>query len=253
MGEKVNLKKDQWDDKHRPWPLPRQSWNMLQTWRDLLFVHYPISLNVLRQLVPEGLQIDTFDGTGWIGIVPFQMTDIRLRGLPSVPGTSQFPELNVRTYVTVDGKPGVYFFSLDAPNRLAVWVANTNFHLPYKYSFTKMESNGPIFDFENKRKNNESISFHCSYKPISDAFSPPKGTFEEWMSERYCFYTMNKQGVALRCDIHHQPWELQHAEAECKVNTMLSNQNIPIDSNQPIYHFAKHLDVRIYPLVRVFE
>ena len=96
---------------------------MTQTWYDLLFAHYPIKIEVLQKLVPDVLPVDSFDGMGWIGVVPFHMTDIRLRGFPPVPGTNRFPELNVRTYVTLDGKPRVFFFSLDATNLLAVKTA----------------------------------------------------------------------------------------------------------------------------------
>lgn len=101
--------KDPWDDSHRPWALPNLPWTMKQIWSNLLFAHYPIKFEVLRKLVPEALHLDSYNGMCWIGVVPFRMSGIRLRGLPSIPGTDQFPELNVRTYVTLDGKPGVYF------------------------------------------------------------------------------------------------------------------------------------------------
>lgn len=125
MLEHKNSKKPLWDASHRQWPLLHIPWTMKQTWNDLLFVHYPIKLEVLQTLVPDALPLDSFNG-----VVPFHMTDIRLRGLPPIPGTNQFPELNVRTYVTLDGKPRVYFFSLDATNRLAVKVAKMFYNLP---------------------------------------------------------------------------------------------------------------------------
>src|SRR6266404_1437981 len=108
---------------HRPWPLPSGPWVMAQSWHDLLFAHWPIAPEDMRPLIPAQLELDTFDGQCWVGVVPFWMSGVRARGFPAVPGMSCFPELNVRTYVVCGGKPGVYFFSLDAANRLAVRTA----------------------------------------------------------------------------------------------------------------------------------
>src|SRR5690242_14221163 len=116
---------------HRPWPLPAGSWVMAQTWHDLLFAHWPVETELLKAIVPDQLPLDIFDGHGWVGIIPFRMSRIHARNLPPIPGLSQFPELNLRTYVTLDGKPGVYFFSLDAASLSAVWTARAWFRLPY--------------------------------------------------------------------------------------------------------------------------
>ena len=116
---------------HREYPIATGPWVMSQVWLELLFAHWPVKPDVLRSLIPPVFEIDTFEREAWVGVVPFRMRDIHPRGLPSVQGISHFPELNVRTYVTVDGKPGVYFFSLDAGNALAVAIARSVFHLPY--------------------------------------------------------------------------------------------------------------------------
>ena len=116
---------------HRPWPLPTGPWIMSQSWHDLLFAHWPIDASHLRPLIPAALEIDKFQGEAWIGVVPFRMSGVRLRATPALPTLSAFPELNVRTYVTHGGKPGVWFFSLDAANAIAVSVARAWFHLPY--------------------------------------------------------------------------------------------------------------------------
>jgi uncharacterized protein len=251
MEQIPDLKEDRWNDGHRTWPLPNLPWIMKQTWNDLLFAHYPVNLEVLRRLVPETLPLDSFDGMGWIGVVPFHMTGIRGRGLPPIPGTDRFPELNVRTYVTIDGKPGVYFFSLDASNWPAVKMAKTFYHLPYKYADLRVEHHGSTFNYESRRRSNQDILLKCSYKPISEPYHALPGSFDEWMAERYCLYTLNKKGALLRCDILHQPWVLQRAEAEIIQNTMLSKQGIQVESEQPILHFAKKTEVRIWPLVSV--
>src|SRR5882757_5465385 len=114
---------------HRPWPLPRGPWIMAQVWHNLLFAHWTVPVATLRPLVPQQLEIDTFREKAWLGVVPFRMSGVRLRGTPAVPGLSCFPELNVRTYVIRDGMPGVWFFSLDAANLLVVWAARAMFHL----------------------------------------------------------------------------------------------------------------------------
>lgn len=246
-----HMKKDPWNDSHRLWPLPRLPWTMKQTWNDLLFAHYPINLELLKKVVPDVLPLDSFNGMGWIGVVPFHMTGIRLRGLPPIPGTDRFPELNVRTYVTLDGKPGVYFFSLDAANRIAVRVAKTLYHLPYKYADIQMKRMGAIIDYECRRQSSDDARLSCSYRPLSEPSYAAKGSFEEWMAERYCLYTLNKKGLPLRCDILHQPWLLQNAEAEFSQNTMLSKQGIPVESDQPILHFSKKIVVRMWPLVHI--
>ena len=108
---------------HRPWPLPTPPWLMTQTWEGLLFAHWPLPASTLRPLVPEPLELDTRDGLCWIGVVPFWIADESLRGRVKVPFAGSFIELNVRTYVTWKGRPGVYFISLDASNYVAVLAA----------------------------------------------------------------------------------------------------------------------------------
>ena len=239
----------QWDDSHRPWPLPNLPWTMKQIWSDLLFAHYPIKFEVLRKLVPEALPLDSYDGVCWVGVVPFQMSGVRLRGLPPIPGTDQFPELNVRTYVTLDGKPGVYFFSLDAANWLAVKAAKTLYHLPYHHADMSIKNSEATLEFESRRRQDDEITLSCSYRPISEPFKVTKGSFEEWMVERYCFYTLNSSEVPLRCDILHEPWTLQTAEAKFNHHTILSKQGIEVENEPPILHFAKKIEVRAWPLV----
>jgi uncharacterized protein len=116
---------------YQPWPLPAGGWVMAQSWHDLLSAHWPVTAAALRPHIPARLAIDTFDGQAWLGVVPFRMSGVRLRGTPAVPWLSAFPELNVRTYVLADAKPGVWFFSLDAGNAIAAAIAREWFHLPY--------------------------------------------------------------------------------------------------------------------------
>ena len=106
--------------KHRPYPLPSDPWALSRRWQELLFMHWPLREEVLRPLIPPALALDTFDGSAWLGVVPFGMSGVRPRFLPEVPWLSDLPELNVRTYVSAEGKPGIWFFSLDAHNPIAV-------------------------------------------------------------------------------------------------------------------------------------
>src|SRR6266566_2241106 len=136
---------------HRPWPLPSGPWVMAQTWHDLLFAHWPVETGALRRLVPLELSLDTFEGRCWVGIAPFHMSHIHAHGLPPLPGLSRFPELNVRTYVTLNGKPGVYFFSLDAANRAAVWAARRFYCLPYFHARMSVVARESWMTYEARR------------------------------------------------------------------------------------------------------
>src|SRR5690348_197446 len=116
------------DTAHRPWPMPRTPWIMTQSWQDLLFAHWRVDPGQLAARIPAPLELDLFGGEAWIAVVPFQMERVSARGVPSLPWLSAFPEANVRTYVRLGDKPGVFFFSLDATNPIAVRVARSVFH-----------------------------------------------------------------------------------------------------------------------------
>ena len=221
---------------------------MTQTWHDLLFAHWPMPEAVMRPLVPAQLALDTFDGECWVGVVPFHMSGIRRRGLPALPGLSRFPELNVRTYVTYRGKPGVYFFSLDAANRLAVWAARTFYHLPYFFSaMTSQDSSGSIH--YSSRRHRPEAEFRGRYRPSAPVRLAEKRSIEHWLTERYCLYTTHR-GQVYRGDIHHAPWPLQSAEAEFEANTIAAANGISLPGANPHLLFARELKVLIWPLVR---
>ena len=219
---------------------------MKQIWHDLLFAHWPIPTAAVRPLVPQELTLDTFDGQCWIGVVPFHMSGIHRRGLPPLPGLSRFPELNVRTYVTHGCKPGVYFFSLDAANLPAVWAARTFYHLPYFHAaMSSKELGGDIHYFSRRRRT--SAEFRGHYRPIAEVTYRPKGSIEHWLTERYCLYT-TYEGQVFRGEIHHQPWPLQDAQAELETNTVAAAAGILLPDTAPLLHFARRLDVLIWPL-----
>jgi uncharacterized protein len=219
---------------------------MKQTWHDLLFAHWPVSEQAMRALVPAPLTLDLFDGQCWVGVVPFRMSDIRPRGLFPIVGLSKFPELNVRTYVNYGGKPGVYFFSLDATNRPAVWAARNFYHLPYFYAtMGSQEVQGEIH-YESRRKGREA-EFRGRYHPTAEVRRHDRGTIANWLTGRYCLYTVHG-GKVYRGEIHHQPWPLQDAEAAIEINTVASASGIFLTNSAPLLHFARRLEVLIWPL-----
>jgi uncharacterized protein YqjF (DUF2071 family) len=235
---------------HRPWPLPSRPWLMGQTWRDLLFAHWPVSVEALRARVPDQIPIDTFAGSAWIGITPFEVTGLRLRGTVPPPFLSRFPETNVRTYATIDGKPGIFFLSLDAASRSAVAAARRAYRLPYFHATMRIHRRGSDIYYRSDRlsSDGEPARLRLGYRPIGEVRPAAPGTLEYFLVERYCLYTLDEGGGVLRGDIHHPPWPLQLAEAGIDYNTMTRPYDIDIPTEVPLLHFARRQDVVIWSL-----
>ncbi len=215
------------------------------SWHELLFIHWPVRADLLRPLVPSELEIDTFDDEAWLGIVPFRMSGVHPRYIASLPWFSAFPELNVRTYVKAGGKPGVWFFSLDAANPVAVRVARTAFHLPYfDARMSSLNKADEIF-YESTRTHHGAphADFRARYQPTGNVFQAAVGSLESWLTERYCLYAANQSGRIFRGDIQHRRWPLQHAEVEIETNTMAEQLGFKLPQTNPLLHFAKRLDV----------
>jgi hypothetical protein len=230
---------------HRPWLLPRWPWALAMSWRELLFMHWPVHPSLLRDYIPSALEIDTFDGSAWIGVVPFLMADVRPRSTPSLPWISAFAELNVRTYVTVGGKPGVWFFSLDAANPLAVRVARASYNLPYFDARMHVDRIGENITYTSARTHRGAVeaAFRARYRATGPVFYAQPGSIDHWLTERYCLYAANKRGRVARGDIHHDPWPLQPAEADVALNTMTRQLGFDLPDIPPLLHFARRLDV----------
>lgn len=231
------------------------SFLLAQTWRDLLFAHWPVPSEALRPWIPSALSIDRFDGEAWIAAVPFLMTGIRLRGTPPLPYLSRTLELNLRTYVSAGDKPGVFFFSLDASSPVAVRIARRFFHLPYFDANMYCSELNSTFDYTSTRthRNAAPALFHARYRPTGPVTLAEPGSLDRFLTERYCFYTSNAAGQILRGDISHLPWPLQPAEAEFPVNTLSLPWKIDLPDTRPILHFAKRLDIRAQRLQVVHE
>jgi uncharacterized protein len=231
---------------HRPWPVPKRPWIMVQVWRDLLFAHWNVSPAAIRPLVPHQLELDLFRGDAWISITPFHMS-LRLRGLPPLPGMFDFPELNCRTYVNVGGKPGICFFSLDTTNRAAVWGARSFYHLPYFHAQMRIEQSGDSVSYYSKR--GEAV-WRATYAPASPAQRAQPGSLDYFLAERYCLYTVWK-GRTYRGDIHHVPWPLQSASVKIEENTVAQAAGIQLPAAPAAVAFSRELKVLIWSLERI--
>jgi uncharacterized protein YqjF (DUF2071 family) len=234
---------------HRPWPLPPGRWMMAQTWEDLLFAHWRVPELALRQLVPQPIAIDTFDGSAWLGITPFEVTGLRLRGTVPLPRLSRFPELNVRTYVSFGDKPGIWFFSLDAGNAAAVIGARSSYRLPYHDADMTIERADAAIRYHSTRTSAgaPAAELEVEYAPAGSAQPPAAGTLEHWLTERYCLYTLEEPDRVRRAEIHHPPWPLQQATATISTNTMAPD-SVELPAEEPLLHFARRQDVIIWPL-----
>lgn len=231
---------------HRPWPLPARPWIMRQTWDRLLFAHWPLSPEAVRPLVPPALPLDLAEGSAWVGVVPFGVRNSRPRGLPPVPGTKDFLELNVRTYVAVGDRPGVYFFSLDAESALAVLGARAFYRLPYFEAGMQRGEDASWTVYSSTRRAG-AASLSVRYRPAGDVLYARPGSLEHFLTERYCLYTASRTGRVARADIHHSPWPLQPAEAEFAHNTMALAAGIELPPVPPLLHFAAEQHVLIWP------
>lgn len=222
---------------------------MTMSWHDLLFAHWPVPAAELRTLVPHSLELDLWQGEAWLGVVPFHMTQVGLPGANRLPWLCDFSELNVRTYVRCSGKSGVFFFSLDAACWPAVLGARAGFRLPYFWAHIGCRQEGQVIHYSSQRLLGPAAQFEASYAPRSPAVLARPGSFEHWLTERYCLYTTDRAGNALRGEIHHVPWPLQLAEAELRQNQMLGWLGLE-PRGAPLLHFARRLDVLAWPLER---
>jgi uncharacterized protein YqjF (DUF2071 family) len=232
---------------HRPWPLPEGPWSWRQSWCDLLFAHWPVDARRLRPLVPPPLTLQEFDGTAWLGVVPFRMEGVMRRPLPDVPGMSAFPELNVRTYVEHRGRAGVWFLSLDATNPVAVWAARRFFHLPYHRARIEVAAAGPQVRYVCRRASDPDVGFAAEYEPRSEPYAAGAGSLEHFLTERYCLFAQTKAGRLSRTDVHHAPWPLQRARAVIRANTMAQPYELTLAEPPAQLPVARRLAVVVWP------
>lgn len=239
---------------HRPWPIPEdRPWIMTQDWHDLLFAHWPIAAEQMRALVPGELTLDLYRGQAYVAVTPFRIRELRPGGVSLLPVASSFLELNVRTYVSFEGRPGVFFFSLDAASLAAIWGARVFYRLPYWKATMKAVEHGGLIHYRSRRTHGpRPAEFEATYAPTGPPQPPAPGSLEHFLTERYCLYTVTRKRRAVyRAEIHHLPWPLQPAEAEITKNTMAAIAGIRLPAAPPLLHFARELRVLVWAPERV--
>jgi uncharacterized protein len=230
--------------RERPTTLPV----MYQSWGKLLFIHWQLPVEALRPLIPEPLMIDTFGGKAWIGVTPFAIWGARPVFLPSLPGISNFLEINVRTYVHLNGVPGVWFFSLDANRLLAVLGARTFFRLPYYNASISLKQERQTIVFNSIRsEKNSSAKFNAAWKIDADMLPAEAGSLNFFLVERYCFYTISKKKL-YRCRVFHRPWPLHEVSLLKYKSSMIEANGLPAPGGEPLLHGGGPVNVEIWAL-----
>jgi len=234
---------------------PDRPWAGRMGWRDLAFLHWPVPPDVVRPLVPASLEIDVFDKQAWIGVVPFRMEGVKMRGAPPVPTAHVFPEINVRTYVRAAGRAGVWFFSLDATSRLAVRGARFLYNLPYFDAEITLKPEAGAIHYESTRvhRGAPGATFVARYHPVGDIYEPEPGTLDHFLVERYCMFMVDPRSGLGLLDVDHEPWPLQRGAVELSVNTMVDPTGISLPPVAPVVHVAGALDVRAWTRTQVAQ
>ncbi len=221
-------------------------WIMTQRWNDLLFLHYSLPPELVRAKVPEVLTLDTYQQRAWVSVTPFWIDRLRPPGVPPVLWLSRFSEVNVRTYVTYGGKPGIYFFSLDASNLSAVWGARIFYRLPYWQASIKVsgKGGGTVIEYACKREHGpRPAELRCTYGPSDrQAFQARPGSLQHFLTERYCLYAISRKRL-YRGEIHHLPWELQTARVDLQCNTITRPVGLALPLQPDLAYFARQLKV----------
>jgi uncharacterized protein len=239
---------------HKPRPLPTGRWAISQRWNDLLFAHWPVPAAAIAALLPEGLQVDTFQGAAWLGIVPFWLDRLKVRGVPRIPVFRSLPDLNLRTYVREEHSRGrgLYCFSMDAGNLLAVAAARTFYHLPYYWADMRLERRSVReFAFYSRRRfAAATVTFQARYRglgPRLGQMDGRSGTLESFFSERDCLYTRNREGEAIRANIHQVAGPLEDAEAVIERNSLAETIGITLPNCEPVLHYSRRMAVYVWP------
>jgi uncharacterized protein YqjF (DUF2071 family) len=251
-------------DRDAPTRRPPRHPVMHQTWSHLLFLHWSVPVASLRPLVPPGLEVDTFEGRAYVGLIPFTMTGVRPAGVPAIPGLSRTHEVNVRTYVHRNGRdPGVWFFSLDANHRLAVLGARWFWSLPYFHARMRLDgvkrrpeadepAPGTVISFasERRRPGPRPASCRIRYAPQGRPDPARAGTLEHFLVERYLLYAQGRRRL-YRGQVHHAPYPLRPAEVLALEETLVAAVGIDRPAELPLAHYARQVQVEIFALEAV--
>ena len=222
-------------------------WLVRMRWDNLLFAHWRIDADVMRARLPDipGLELDLFDGVGWLGVVPFTMADVAIRGVPALPSLRSFPEVNVRTYVRYRGRAGVWFLSLDAASRLMVWAGRTIFHVPYHLAAMRSLHTGDAIEFSSKRAGAgpQAPRFGARYRPRGPGTHPPTDSFHAWSTDRTRVYSMRGSRRLWHADVAHGPWSLRAVDADLDAHELGAALGLTLPDEPPRVAFSERLDV----------
>ncbi|HUX27272.1 MAG TPA: DUF2071 domain-containing protein [Terracidiphilus sp.] len=238
----------------RPRPLPSGRWALTQRWNDLLLAHWRVPASCVAALLPQGLLVDTFQGSAWLGVVPFWVDQLKFRGVPSVLGIRSFPELNLRTYVRDQqtGSPGLYSFSVDAGSLLAVAAMRLIFNLPYRWAEMRFSQRAEReFAFYSRRRLSGSpVMFKARYRglgPTRRLAEMRSGSLEYFLTERHCLFIRNGAGQMVRTNIHMVSSPMEDAEAEIDHNDLASAIGIHLPPQDPVFYYSRRLAVYVWP------
>lgn len=208
-------------------------------WRHVLFANWPVDPSVVRAHVPDALTVDTHGGDAWLSVVPMTNADVRPTWAPAGWGV-RLPELNLRTYVTHDGEPGVYFFSLDVQGVLSVLGARLFHHLPYFYARISLAVAGDRVRFESDRRHPGArpVRFAGSYGPVGDELRVDPGSRADFLTERYRYYTESPRGALRYARIEHEPWPLYRATADVAENTLFAADGFARPETEPVFYYS---------------
>jgi uncharacterized protein YqjF (DUF2071 family) len=225
---------------------------MRQRWSGLLFLHWPVEISLIQHRLPPGLHVDTFEGNAWIGVVPFFMDRVRPVGLPPVPWLSWFMELNVRTYVHDDaGTPGVWFFSLDCNQPLAVEIARRAFHLPYQHAAMTSVKSGNRIHYRCQRKSGTADEAAYEYEPPNQTEAAAFGSLEWFLVERYLLFSSTRKNELFQGRVHHTPYQIAPGNCSRWSAEPLLWENFPEPAKSPPSILTSApVDVEIFPLRR---
>lgn len=217
-------------------------WILRQILRDTLFAHWRVPPSALAAAVPPPLELDTYDGSAWLGIVALAMTDLAPRELPALPWVSAFPQVNLRTYVRLGDRAGVYFFSLNAPRLMAVGMGNVLGLSYFTANIEMTKRNDTVRVSSERRSNDLRTGFVAEYRPIGKAFEPQPGSLDHWLTERYCAYLVGRSGRTTSLDIHHAPWVLAEADAEIEDHTLADSLGVELPDAPDVLHYSERQD-----------
>lgn len=239
------------ETEHRPWPAPERPWLLAETIGDQLFAHWPVGAEALRRHLPAEVTPDTYEGQAWLGISAFAVTAVRLRGTLPLPLVSSFLQLDIRTYVTARGAPGIWFFSLDVSSAPGFEVARRLYGLPLYRARISLHATGDRFQLACTRRDHPAPPqvFDARFEPFGPAAPPRPGSLDHFLHERYRLYG-EREGRLWRAEMHHRPWRLRQARGEIELNTM-APEGVELNG-EPLLRYSSGQDVLLWtpePLV----